>query len=105
LVQCVTKGNITKNQTLKYQQLIDVGGRSLLNKFKNSPFLLLSNVYPDYHWLPWKFTAVPPNYWNDKKNIRIFLDWAAKQLKVKEMSDWYNVTYKVTIDLNFKLKY
>jgi hypothetical protein len=56
---------------------------------------MLSSVYPDYNWLPWKFTLVPKNFWGDLKNQRKFLDWVAIQLDIKQPSDWYNVTVKV----------
>jgi hypothetical protein len=67
-----------------------------LNKFHRSPSQLLSSTYPDYDWLPWKFTLCPRNFFNDPKNQRKFMDWAAKELNIKEMSDWYNITAKVT---------
>jgi hypothetical protein len=57
---------------------------------------ILSAVYPDYEWLPWKFTKCPRNYWDHEKNKRKFIDWVSKELKIKEMSDWYNVSFKVT---------
>ncbi len=57
---------------------------------------LLSAHFPDYDWLPWKFPAVPNKYWQDSKNQRNFLLWAEKQLKIKEMNDWYKITYEVT---------
>jgi hypothetical protein len=53
-------------------------------------------VYPDYNWLPWKFGKCPANYWDDVKNQRKFMDWAAKELNIKDMSDWYNVSINVT---------
>jgi hypothetical protein len=31
------------------------------------------------------------------KNQRKFMDWAGNQLNIKEMSDWYNITTKVTV--------
>jgi hypothetical protein len=82
------------------KDIANLGGSSLLDKFSGSLPLLLSNVYPDYNWLPWKFTIPPRNYWDDTKNQKKFLEWAAKELKIKDMSDWYNVTYKVTLPLN-----
>jgi hypothetical protein len=76
--------------------LLDLGASNLLlTKYHGSPLQLLSEVFPEYEWLPWKFDKCPDNYWNDEKNQRKFFDWAAKQLNIKEMSDWYNVTYKV----------
>ena len=56
---------------------------------------VLSDVYPEYEWLPWKFTHVSPNYWQDVKNQKQFMDWAGKELKIKNIEDWYNVTRAV----------
>jgi hypothetical protein len=52
-------------------------------------------VYPDYEWLPWKFTKGEKNYWDNIANKRKFLDWAGKQLGVNEYSDWYSIPTKV----------
>jgi uncharacterized radical SAM superfamily Fe-S cluster-containing enzyme len=75
----------------------------LLRKYNASPSLLLSSVYSDYNWLPWKFTVCPQHYWDDKKNQRKFMDWAANELKINEMSDWYNASFKVTCYHKIKL--
>ena len=56
---------------------------------------LLTVAYPEYDWLPWKFGRTQPNYWNRLENQRKFMDWAGKELKIKDMSDWYNVSMKV----------
>ena len=77
-----------------------LGGLSLLVlKYSASPYKLLSAIYPDYDWLPWKFPKSLKNFWTDVKNQRKFMDWAAKELKIKEMDDWYNVTPKELSDL------
>jgi hypothetical protein len=70
-----------------------LGGKSLLHSGSLSN--ILSEVYPDYGWLPWQFSRCPATYWDDIKNQRKFLDWASKELKLKEPSDWYNVTVTV----------
>jgi hypothetical protein len=57
---------------------------------------MLSTVYPEYDWLPWKFVKCPHDYWDDLKNQRKFMDWVATQLNIKEMSDWYNVASQVS---------
>src|SRR5689334_11130136 len=49
-------------------------------------------AYPEYEWLPWKFDQCPDGFWNDIKNVRKYMDWAGKELGVKEMSDWYNIS-------------
>jgi hypothetical protein len=57
---------------------------------------LLSTVYPEYDWLMWKFEKAPRHFWTDLKNQKKFVDWAGKQFGVKDMSDWYKVTFQVT---------
>jgi hypothetical protein len=64
---------------------------------------MLSKLYPEYDWLPWKFEMTPKNYWSDVNNVKKFMDWAAKQLKIKEFSDWQNVKIKAFIDFLFIL--
>jgi hypothetical protein len=72
----------------------------LKKKFNSSPSILLANVYPDYNWLPWKFNTYPKTFWDDVKNQRKFMEWAANELKIKGMSNWYDVTFKVTLPQN-----
>jgi hypothetical protein len=54
-------------------------------------------MFPEYEWLPWKFSHSAKHFWEDVRNQRRFMEWAAKQLNIKGQSDWYNVTYMVTI--------
>jgi hypothetical protein len=74
---------------------LESGARDILDKYKWSSPLLLSAVYPEHEWLPWKFASCPPNYWDNVNNQRKFIEWAGKQLNIKDMSDWYKVTNKV----------
>jgi hypothetical protein len=76
--------------------LCDIGGARLLNKYNGSLSILLLSMFPDFHWLPWKFTIPARDFWNDVKNQRLFMDWAAKQLHINTMLDWYNISLKVT---------
>jgi hypothetical protein len=81
------------------KQLIDIGGSHLLTVFGGSLSNLLLNVYPNYDWLPWKFTMLPQRYWDDVKNQRKFMQWASKELNIKEMNDWYKATHRVFLKL------
>jgi hypothetical protein len=74
---------------------MEQGGTGLLGKYNGSPSHLISGVYSEYAWLPWKFDKCPRNFWGEVKNQRNFMDWAGKQLNVKDMSDWYKVSKKV----------
>ena len=60
-----------------------------------SLFKLLSGVYPEFEWLPWKFDKCPQNYWTDLRNQRKYMDWAAQEFEIKFMSDWYTISNKV----------
>jgi hypothetical protein len=52
-------------------------------------------MFPDYNWLPWKFEKSPQGFWENSENRKKFMNWAAKELNIKEMKDWYKVTHKV----------
>ncbi|MFN7094184.1 MAG: hypothetical protein ACK4M7_02365, partial [Burkholderiales bacterium] len=42
------------------------GGRALLKIYQDSVFKMLQSVYPEIHWLPWRFGRVSRHFWNDK---------------------------------------
>ncbi len=67
--------------------------------------MLLSSIYPEYEWLPWRFLHlhVAKGFWDDVKNQRDFMDWAGKKLNYKSREDWYGVTAEVInfFKLNF----
>jgi hypothetical protein len=84
----VKKNNVFSN----FQDFENVGCAHLLSTYYNcSPSLLLHTLYPEYNWLPWKFSHIPKNFWTDNKNKKQFLDWAGNQLGIKDYSDWYKV--------------
>ena len=58
------------------------------NQFDKSPFKSLSFAYPEYNWKQWKFNRVSKGYWNDKKNIRSFMEDLGQSLKLESFQDW-----------------
>ena len=56
---------------------------------------LITTLFPEYNWLPWKFNSVPNGYWNDKENQLKFMEWLFHELNFKLMTDWYNINAKV----------
>ena len=72
-----------------------MGGKHILNINNNSIYQLLTSIIPEYEWVPWRFSRLPKNYWEDVKNQRKFMDWAGKELGIKEMDDWYKVPNEV----------
>ena len=80
-----------------FQDIVKLDGYHLLKIYSFSLSDLLSSVYPEYEWLPWKFYRLPRNYWVEVKNQHKFVEWAGKELKIEQLSDWFNVNYKVKI--------
>jgi hypothetical protein len=68
----------------------------LLAKYGASVVKLVTALYPEHNWEPWKFNRNTKGYWEGAGNQRKFFDWAGKQQGVKELSDWYTV--KVTVN-------
>ncbi len=62
---------------------------------------MVTSIYSEHEWLPWKFTGTPKNFWKDVNNVTKFLDWAGKNLGVKQYEDWYKIMTKVEISMNF----
>ena len=71
-----------------------MGGGTLTHKY-GGLYKLLYSVYPEYEWLPWKFNVRPRNFWEDTKTKKKFVEWAGKELKINELSDWYKITNQV----------
>ena len=74
---------------------MDIGGKKILRDYNSSTMRLLTTVYPEYDWLPWKFERVPHRFWENVENQRKFLDWASVQLNIKKLDDWYQIKTEV----------
>ena len=53
---------------------------------------LLKDQFPKYKWLEWKFGHVSEGFWKKRANVFRFRDWFQKQLGIKKLEDWYEVT-------------
>ena len=97
------------------KDIISFGGSSMLQKYSSlyeclntSMYILyfIRNLakkkilaYPEHNWKFSKFVdRVPKNFWNDKSNHKLFLDYFAKENNIKSVSDWYNITRKDIIE-------
>ena len=65
----------------------ELGGSSLLGIHNSSLYKVLSSVYPEYEWLPWKFSKSP----KFSKDSAKFVEMAGDELGIKEMNDWYKI--------------
>eukprot|EP01027_Heterolobosea_sp_BB2_P026356 GEZU01040587.1.p1 GENE.GEZU01040587.1~~GEZU01040587.1.p1 ORF type:complete len:509 (-),score=114.87 GEZU01040587.1:129-1430(-) len=82
----------------------------LRRRYNNSLGKALTTVFPEYDWLPWRFSSsaapaaetqwlLESGFWDDLRNQRRFFDWAARQLNVAKPDDWYNVSGKDVAEL------
>ena len=80
------------------QDLLNGMGLSgLINcKYRGSPQAFLKAIMPADEWiklLPWKFTCVPHNYWDDASNHVRALDVVRKHIGAdNDVERWYGVT-------------
>ena len=79
---------------LRADDYVKNGGRDLMNIYK-TPLKLLSTLFPDYPWLPWRFGFVQKGYWENPENRKLFVEWLYKELNLQSLDDWYKVTEKV----------
>ena len=77
---------------LTHEKFIRYGGSGLLSRYGNSPSKVLLSLYPNHNWMMWKFERVPSGFWDSAKNKKLFLDWLSKELKLKQLDDWYRIS-------------
>lgn len=80
-----------------------MGGANLLAKYENSFSLLISSIYREWEWLPWKFGVLPKSYWDDLDNQKRYLDWAAKELGITDYNGWFKMPREVNKLVCFSL--
>ncbi len=67
------------------------GGRTLMLRFRGTPFLLLSDVMPEIDWREWLFRSVPTRFFESEGNRRRFLAWFEETNGLRTCEDWYRV--------------
>ena len=77
--------NVTREDIKRFKE-----GNNFLKANKDSLFFLLTCVFPEYKWLPWKVSRMR-TFWS-VANQKQFVDFVAKELNV---TDWHNVTAEV----------
>ena len=84
------------------------GGGLLIHYYNSSRLNLLKEIFPDYEWLPWKFTRAIQYFWDDKNNQKTYVKWLGELLGCTTMEDWYKIpgkdftnNYGVTLLYNY----
>jgi hypothetical protein len=69
----------------------------LLKLYNGRNAELISAVFSEYAWLPWKFATFNFRLWSDINIQKMFIDSVAQELSIKDLDDWYNVKPEVRI--------
>eukprot|EP01114_Cavostelium_apophysatum_P016205 TRINITY_DN4556_c0_g1_i1.p1 TRINITY_DN4556_c0_g1~~TRINITY_DN4556_c0_g1_i1.p1 ORF type:complete len:468 (-),score=106.38 TRINITY_DN4556_c0_g1_i1:76-1479(-) len=78
--------------SITLEQVESIGGASFLPRYYGESLSkALQALYPEKEWIPWKFKQVPSGFWSDRDNQKKFFDSLAKELRIKEWTDWYQV--------------
>ena len=56
---------------------------------------MLSSIFPDYDWLPWKFRK--QTNWDSLELQKKFVEYVYKEKKMTSLDNWYDVSIKVRI--------
>jgi hypothetical protein len=75
------------------EQLFKFGASILLQKYNYSLVNLLEAIYPNFCWIPWKFSQVSNDFWDNYNNRRKFMDWIAELHEINSLDDWYRLKH------------
>lgn len=64
----------------------------LVGKYKGSPYLMLTTIYPDYPWNPILLKTKPQGFWNNPYNARLALEHIMNQKGWVSLVDLYKIT-------------
>eukprot|EP01114_Cavostelium_apophysatum_P021826 TRINITY_DN7718_c0_g1_i1.p1 TRINITY_DN7718_c0_g1~~TRINITY_DN7718_c0_g1_i1.p1 ORF type:complete len:570 (+),score=80.59 TRINITY_DN7718_c0_g1_i1:26-1735(+) len=73
--------------------VIQHGGVALMKNFSMSVPRMLASIYPEFSWKMWKFTgsSVPKGFWENRDNVRDYMDWLYKELELRSLDDWFAI--------------
>jgi hypothetical protein len=76
------------------------GSGLLYHKYNGSPSLFIKSVFPEYHWLDWKFGKTNSLFWKNIDNQKRYVVWLGETLGYTKMEDWYRIK-NIDISENF----
>jgi hypothetical protein len=70
----------------------------ILSQYGGSPRTLLLAVFPEFNWLPWRF-SLPSNYWDLKSNKLELFSHLKQKYNIKSSTDWIrDITRRILVD-------
>jgi len=84
--------------TVTSEELIKEGGAGVLSKYQRSVYDMLVGEIEEVQWEARTCRPqTPVGYWHKWENRRAFMERVAKEMGVKEVSDWKNVSYREVV--------
>ena len=74
--------------------MLKLGGSSILSLYNYSPSKLVTTLFPNYDWLPWKFN-LSSGVRKNKQIARDFMESLKKKLDYNDYKDWYQINNQV----------
>lgn len=88
-----SKADMTPWYNVTAGQLHRLGAASLLkHRYNNSMHAMLSKVYPEVSWEPWKFKFLPHNIGLNPDVLKACLEFVKKSLQIESLEGWYRVS-------------
>eukprot|EP01127_Copromyxa_protea_P018899 TRINITY_DN6034_c0_g1_i2.p1 TRINITY_DN6034_c0_g1~~TRINITY_DN6034_c0_g1_i2.p1 ORF type:complete len:495 (+),score=68.20 TRINITY_DN6034_c0_g1_i2:18-1502(+) len=78
--------------TVSYKDIVANGGGGLMQRHKNSPYSVLSAVYPEYSWKPFLFLSISRSTSKDPEILESFMAYAKEKLQIQDIDDWSRVS-------------
>jgi hypothetical protein len=75
------------------------GGKQFLAQFGGALHIALSDLIPGPEFFAWMFPKVSPEFWNDEKSQRKFMDWVTESMRLSSLAAWYEVPPQTIKDL------
>ncbi len=76
------------------QDFRDNKGGAFLLHYQSTISLAIMTYLPKYDWQEWRFGKTPKGFWDEKRNRIRFMKWLGKQVGIKKIDDWYDLTRK-----------
>lgn len=85
------------------KEIIAHGGGSLLEKYNKSHYELLTTVFPDHNWEPWRFQRLPKRALQDPQVIERVIRYIEETLSFSKGEDWNRLSKADISSLKVKL--
>lgn len=85
-------GDLGQWYTLTNKEILSHGGRGLVERYRNSHMELLKAVFPEYDWLPWRFSNTPRKTLASEEILNKAILFTEDSLNIKTPTDWYRIS-------------